>query len=580
MDLVEVLLRMAGLIFSFYGYLRAIGKRIRPEFGIAVIFSAIGSLMFLAGILNLMPEMTFVLYVVGVCLGIRSVKNREPLRETVTAGTCFFGVMGVFLFVLLYHDKFQHYDSFSHWALLVKVMLAEDRLPNFLDTNITFQSYPPGSAVFISYFIKAAGIGPEWLQMYAQAIFMTGMAACLFPFAGKEAMGILTASVLSVLLLAGNTPLCDLLVDTQLPLTALAGLAFCAYYRETEAQEGGGYGRKGKAWYIAAFTTFLVIIKNSGVLFACLILFYVLLCQEGKAKEAVRALSVPFFSSLAALVLWKKHVSLVFEKGLSSRHSMSVRNFRAVFGEKSADDLNMIARSVWNRVCTLSNPAWYVLLFLLLLLALRGRINKTGGGERKLALTAFAAYPLYQMGLWGMYLFSMPLEEARALAGYDRYNQTILIFITGVAVILALAAVRRQKGSVRAGYRAALLMFCIVGSWQTLKPKWAYYKKQEMGQARITYDALIRDYHIPPGSSYMVATTEDAGFLYFMSKYLLLPKRVTACNCDRAEDLKRVEEEWRNYDYLILCGASEEFTLRTEEMFGEKGPVIELSLYK
>ncbi len=101
-----------------------------------------------------------------------------------------------------------------------------------------------------------------------------------------------------------------------------------------------------------------------------------------------------------------------------------------------------------------------------------------------------------------------------------------------------------------------------------------------MGQARITYDALIRDYHIPPGSSYMVATTEDAGFLYFMSKYLLLPKRVTACNCDRAEDLKRVEEEWRNYDYLILCGASEEFTLRTEEMFGEKGPVIELSLYK
>lgn len=101
MDHVEVLLRMAGLIFSFYGYLRAIGKRIRPEFGIAVIFSAIGSLMFLAGILNLMPEMTFVLYVVGVCLGIRSVKNREPLRETVTAGTCFFGVMGVFLFVLL-----------------------------------------------------------------------------------------------------------------------------------------------------------------------------------------------------------------------------------------------------------------------------------------------------------------------------------------------------------------------------------------------------------------------------------------------------------------------------------------------
>lgn len=580
MDQAEVLLRMAGLIFSFYGYLRLLGKRIRPEFGIAVIFSAVGSLMFLAGILNLMPEMTFALYVSGIVLGICSVRNREPLREALTAGTCFFGLMCVFLFVLLYHDKFLHYDNFSHWALVVKVMLAENRFPNFLDTNIMFQSYPPGSAAFIYYIIKAAGIGPEWLQMYAQAIFMAGMAACVFPFAGKQAMGILTAAALSMILLAGNTPLYDLLVDTQLPLTALAGLAFCVYYRETPEQTDSGDALKGKAWYITVFMTFLVTIKNSGILFVCIIGLYLLLCCKGKARKTVKALAAPLFCPLAALLLWKKHVSLVFEKGLSTKHSMSIRNFRMVFGEKSADDLNIIVRSVLDRVFTLSSPALYVLLFLILLLVLKSRMEKAGRGDIGLAVTAFAAYLLYQLGTLGMYLFSMPLWEAIALAGYDRYNQTILIFIVGIAGIQAIETVRGWERCEQRGFCAAVLVLCIAGSWHTLKPNWVYYKKQEMNPTRLTYDALIRDYHIPSGGSYMMVTTGNTEYLHYISKYLLLPKRISVHDCSRAEELERVKEEWGNFDYLILFGTSEEFALWAGDEFGVGEPVIELGLYK
>lgn len=574
----KVLLRMAGLIFSFYGYLRLLAKRIRPEFGIAVIFSAAGSLMFLAGILNLMPEMAFVLYVSGIVLGIRSVRAREPLRETVTAGTVFFGLMGMFLFVLLYHDKFLHYDNFSHWALVVKVMLAENRFPNFLDRNIMFQSYPPGSAAFIYYIVKAAGIGPEWLQMYAQAIFMAGMAACLFAVAGKRGMGILAAAVLSVMLMAGNTPLYDLLVDTQLPLAALAGLAFCAYYRGAQADDGDGLD--GKEWYIAAFTTFLVTIKNSGVLFVCIILLYLLLRHQGRAREAMKGLAAPLFCPLAALVLWKKHVSLVFEEGLSAKHSMSIRNFRAVFGEKGAEDLNLIARSVWDRVFTLSNPALYVLLFLVLLLVLQNSMKKTDRREKGLSAAAFAAYLLYQLGILGMYLFSMPLGEAAVLAGYNRYNRTILIFIAGIAGILAMEAMKGREGPGQKGYRTSILVLCISGSWLTLKPNLAYYKKQVVNETRLAYDALIRDYHIPSGESYLVVTTGNTGYLNFMSKYLLLPERLSLRDCSRVEDMKRVEEEWRNFDYLILCGASGEFAVWVRQTFGEEGGVVELSLYK
>ena len=96
----------------------------------------------------------------------------------------------------------------------------------------------------------------------------------------------------------------------------------------------------------------------------------------------------------------------------------------------------------------------------------------------------------------------------------------------------------------------------------------------------MTYDALIRDYHIPSGGSYMVITSGDTGYLHYMSKYLLLPKRLSVRDVSRAGELERVEEEWGNFDYLILCGAPEESALWAEDRFGSGKPVIELGLYK
>ena len=47
-----------------------------------------------------------------------------------------------------------HYDNFSHWALIVKSMSLTNSFPSFKTDVIMFTSYPPGSAVFIYYFIN------------------------------------------------------------------------------------------------------------------------------------------------------------------------------------------------------------------------------------------------------------------------------------------------------------------------------------------------------------------------------------------------------------------------------------------
>lgn len=66
---IVTIIRLLALLFSFYGYIQFISKKIKLEFVIAVIFSGIGSVMFLAGILNILPEVTATIFLIGLILG-------------------------------------------------------------------------------------------------------------------------------------------------------------------------------------------------------------------------------------------------------------------------------------------------------------------------------------------------------------------------------------------------------------------------------------------------------------------------------------------------------------------------------
>lgn len=71
-------LRVLLLCLSCYGYLYLIvdkGK-IKVEFSPAILFSAIGSAMFFAGILNILKETCFAIFIAGIAFAIYSfVKN-------------------------------------------------------------------------------------------------------------------------------------------------------------------------------------------------------------------------------------------------------------------------------------------------------------------------------------------------------------------------------------------------------------------------------------------------------------------------------------------------------------------------
>lgn len=202
--------RLLALCFCLYGYIRWLCGKIRPEFTPAVLFAGIGAAMFFAGILNIMRLAAAGILAGGAVLAVRGMfgkrRSRNGFKKLLCPALIFYAGVLALLAVLIYGAKFTEYDDFSHWATVLKVMLRNNRFPNFEESDIIyFPSYPPGTAAFIWFFEKAAGISSEWSQMFFQAALTVAMTLPLFAYA-KSALGSVVSGAVSLMLTATLLP--------------------------------------------------------------------------------------------------------------------------------------------------------------------------------------------------------------------------------------------------------------------------------------------------------------------------------------------------------------------------------------
>ena len=398
------------------------------------------SVLFLGGILNLLPEMTYLLYIAGLAGLAYTVWKRKGLgflRDYLSAGYFFLALVMAALAFYCRGKIFSHYDNFSHWALVVRTMLEANRYPNFQDAVIVFQEYPLGSSTYIYFFAKLVGKS-ESVQMLAQAYMTTAAVLPLFAFANRKS--VLPAAVMLVLvnlLFQYNTTIPSLLVDTLLPVMGVCGLAFAALYcRENHT----GWS----LFFSACYMILMVQIKNSGLFFAALtallILYYAR--KNGTLRKSILAVAAPVLSVL----LWHKHCDLVFAQADTSKHALTVENFADMFARKSRGEIITIGRSLV-RFSVTNKDVWITVGFCVLVGILIWIFRKD---LRKRYIRFFfllaALYFFYQVGMLFMYIFSMPTGEALVLAGSARYTKTILIAILYLAMIPAMTLLSESGG--------------------------------------------------------------------------------------------------------------------------------------
>ena len=184
-------IRVLLFALSVFGWLTLLHKKTDAavEFLPAVVFCGQICILFLAGILNLLPLSVAVLFLGGLVLAVLSWKDRGTYRDFLCPGYVFFAAAGLYFLLLMKGQVFNSYDNFSHWALIVKQMLMTDRFPTFQDPIILFQAYPVGSSAFVYYVSKIISTVSEGCQMFAQTLLTLSMILPLFSCVRKKKGG-------------------------------------------------------------------------------------------------------------------------------------------------------------------------------------------------------------------------------------------------------------------------------------------------------------------------------------------------------------------------------------------------------
>lgn len=540
-------IRVLIFVLSILGFMAFLHQytKLRVEFLPAVTFTGQICILFLGGILNLLPLTVGALVAVGLALFAAEVlKNREGFRDFLCPAYIFFSVGCLYFLFLFKGQVFNSYDNFSHWALVVKQMLLTNRFPNFQDNIILFQSYPLGSSVFVYYVSKVISPVSEGCQMFAQTMLNLSMILPLFSCGKKQkVLNIFLVLCASIFLLSYNIRPHELLVDTLLPLTGAAGFLLL---EETLTKE------EKFSWLAIPFAASAILIKNSGIFFWALmagrVFLYWIFHRKTTTKSEKLSWAGLCLVPLFFLLLWKKHVEYVFYSGMTSLHSMSIQAYTANLQEKSGEILVQIVHAFAGKV--FSGRSLLYLLAILLLVSIVSFVGKQSLLPwAKTTLLLVGVYTVYQIGNLCMYAFSMPIGEAVVMAGYERYYRTVIIWCFVYAIYRILHWLDTQK-AISAGAVALVLLLC----FYLMGGRLNILKRQSENWNRAELERIMATYPMSPSPACLIYIPEDdSGYTYHLTKYLLYTPTVDVHITSDEEELAVSIETAKEigYDYFI-----------------------------
>lgn len=563
--MILTIIRVALLCASMYGYMRLVSRKLAPELSIGFTFASIGGAMTLAGVLNVLPEGALLVCAGGLfCLGWALVRDRRP--PSLSLGGAFLILICAVLAARQWGTKLLHYDNFSHWGMIVKHMLVKDRLPNYSDQYILFQSYPPGAASLIYYCLKITGIRAEWFQMLVHWTCVAGMLSGLFCLA-KNVPAKLACFVGAMLILCADNNFNQLLVDSALAAVAAGAVSFCVYYRRD---------LRRKALWLIPWLTYLIALKNSGALFAlyavALVFFW------GGFKKGVVCAAAPALM----LLVWNRHVSYVFESGLMAQHSMSISNFKRMLSAKRASTVNSIVAQMREKVFALSNGYLAVLFISVALFIFTLVYLKRDKLVRGLLVYGVACYLIYQAGTLGMYIFTMNERQALQLASYPRYHGTIWMFCAAVTLMATLVLADRLKDRPRgAAWARVCCLGCVAAMAVSGMPHYTHYTRLNDESAgklpiREAADAIIAEYDIPQESSYYILVDDDFASTPYLSNAMNCLLLAQDVQVRRLNQILDPDEAFKS-EYLIAFEDTPAVMNYVEAHFGSRERFIALA---
>lgn len=534
---------------SIFGYLLLFKKKTKLpyEFILPIVFTLIGIIMFIAGILNIMKEIVILICFIGcVIFGIKLFKRKIKFRELLNSNFIILFLIFLYITIVCSRMNLLHYDNFSHWGLIVKNIFINNKLPNFENSVIGFKNYQPGSACFIYYFGALVGKS-EGSMIIAQNYLLVAYFFSLLAFTNsavkpknkKHLILKVMIMIAYLFVLFGNVVFNDLLVDTLIAVMSIFSFVLLYYFRDD---------LKKAFIYNLPLLIYLFLVKNTGIVlvgFSCLGLVY-LGFRNKQLKQGFIYAILTVTITMLFFYIWTKHVSYVYgEVSLSSKHSLSASNIVGELLAKGWDGIFEFCKIyIYHFIDVFNNlPNKYMIGIYIAVLFMMFFYKKYRKDFINCLVVITTIYFIYYGMLGIMYLLSMPWNEASRLASFDRYMLTIIFIIIGIVLICFINVVIKDKNIKKSYLAVTLVSGCFlflsfkyyIGDYKLLLGDLNYentiaYKFDEiLGSDMYSADHSDYYYIYAPRTSY-----NDSGYVRYLSKFKL--------NTDKVSILQNINE--------------------------------------
>lgn len=607
MSVIVHCIMVAVLLCSISGYMMftKVKLRLQAEFIPVFVCSSIACAVYFCGLAGfLLPGSAFVL-AVGILLffyffyGVTEKRTYRNFRPTLFQ--IGFAVGGLFFFPLLFTGRLIHYDNFSHWAIVVKGMLSTHAFPDAASALVDFKNYPLGSSSFL-YFICLFAGNSQGIMLAAQGILVFSCFYALFGVIQEKKRFLLFAflaagcSLLSIFNI--TIRITNLLVDFLLPIYTL--VLFVMIYRYQREMKNACIG-------IIPIAGLLMIIKNTGIIFAGIGFLYLVYIWFKNRDQAFwkNGLAVLLSAGAAFLpyLLWNIHMAFHFQ-GIENKFEISSNSISGISNGKSPEEIHqIITLFVKSMFDITSRPTLGILGFhvaAIIASVLAAVLLKKNWNLWKALIALDMVLIAYYLGILALYIFSMPLDEALRLAGFERYASSIVVLFGGGLVLCATVDIENsfyyrsgERPPERAfktveskgRYQKATLFFMaltiallmserngmqtIARSYKTTLPYKVYqvtgdrwYSGGKVDESRYLFyasdvDGQVTDY-----------------YLQYIGKYMLYAPKVDGI-CAFYED--NLIHLLSNYDYLVMVESDRGAKVLLKKYFGVSG---EEGIYK
>lgn len=445
MDKIISICISIGFILSCIGYLLCAKHILKVPFAFipAFVLSSITVLVYFGGIFNALYPIACTLYVGGIIALIWWFKCcykkiNINIKSFHLLDLCF--LLGSLPFILLLtQEHLQHYDNFTHWAIIVKVLLTTNAFPTTANHLIEFSNYPIGTSSLIYYFARFLGHS-DGVLLTAQGLLIFSLFYAIFGVLEKPkcfllvtllGAGLSTLSFFNLTIRINN-----LLVDFILPILTLACWAIIFRYKDKPKQE---------LILLLPLLALLLIVKSTGILyFAFVICAWIIETRKScwKFQDILKALCT-FVISFTTYAAWRYRMMTVLADA-NNKFSISNSALENTNAIKTTTDIRLIIKTfIHTSLDITTRPFLGFILGNIILISIYLFIKLIKHQRWKKILHSLFLLDFmviaYYLGILALYVYSMPLDEALTLAGFERYASSIIVlFIGGLVVQVTL----------------------------------------------------------------------------------------------------------------------------------------------